>query len=428
MLTIVTRVAGALLALLGLGAHRRRRLVRDPAGDLRDGRVPGATRHRRPRAHPSRRAQPGRRGRRRHRHPAAGGSVWMALANPSDATAVLGDGAATSTVTGVDVRDWAAADRGGRERRGRRARGGGPVAPAGRGRGPRHAHGAQESAPETLVVATDGAPLRDSSPVTVTDKTWFVEAVIAALVGLFLLVAGVTLLFSRRRAVGTGRPRSSRRRRRLRPARPAPRLRRQVPRRRPRRRGGDPMSDRRRHLTPSGEPAIGRRSAAPWGSSRAPSRALLTGCGAQDAQDALVGLQRGARRADRVRAARPRGCDGDRRPARSRRPRRPSKGDAKAAAKARAAVLAGDALTVANAEAARAPAGDGPELAAPSPSPPSSRSRPGRAWPRAILARDARRGHQHPVPPRHDVAEARGALPDRRQRADVRWRHAPRAG
>ena len=38
--------------------------------------------------------------------PGAGGTVWMALANPSDATAVLGS-AKHVDVTGVSVRDWA---------------------------------------------------------------------------------------------------------------------------------------------------------------------------------------------------------------------------------------------------------------------------------------------------------------------------------
>ena len=55
----------------------------------------------------------------------------------------------------------------------------------------------QSEAPETLVVVTDGAPLR-SLTFTVVDKTWFVEAVVAALVGLFLLVVGVVLLWPRR--------------------------------------------------------------------------------------------------------------------------------------------------------------------------------------------------------------------------------------
>jgi hypothetical protein len=55
----------------------------------------------------------------------------------------------------------------------------------------------QDEAPESLVLATDGGEL-ESLTLTVTDKTWFVEAVVAALVGLFLFFAGVVLLFSRR--------------------------------------------------------------------------------------------------------------------------------------------------------------------------------------------------------------------------------------
>jgi hypothetical protein len=134
--------------------------------------------------------------------PAAGGSVWMALANPSDASAVVGGGRHVA-VTGVDVQDWAL-------RSG--VRGSGEVAELGAAdlwrlqedeEGPVTLTVRQENAPETLVVLTDGAPLR-SLALSVTNKTWFVEAVIAALVGLFLLVAGVTLLFSRRRPDGTG--------------------------------------------------------------------------------------------------------------------------------------------------------------------------------------------------------------------------------
>ena len=60
--------------------------------------------------------------------------------------------------------------------------------------------------------------------------------------------------------------------------------------------------------------------------------------------------------------------------------------DAKAAAAARAKVLTGDALTLANAEAARAvPSGQTPELA-PEPAPTIVAQSQGRQWPRAILA------------------------------------------
>ncbi len=135
--------------------------------------------------------------------PAAGGSVWMALANPSDASAVMGGGRHVE-VTGVDVRDWALRTS---------VRGSGEVAELGAAdlwrlqedeEGPVTLTVRQESAPETLVVLADGSPLR-SLTLSVTNKRWFVEAVIAALVGLFLLVAGVTLLFSGRRPDGTSR-------------------------------------------------------------------------------------------------------------------------------------------------------------------------------------------------------------------------------
>jgi hypothetical protein len=129
--------------------------------------------------------------------PAEGGSVWMALANPSDATAVLG-AARHVDVTGVSVRDWLLLTR---------ARGTGAPAELGAADlwrqqdtadGPVTLTVQQEQAPETLVVATDGAPL-ESVTFTVTEKAWFVEAVIAALVGLFLFFAGLILLLSRRR-------------------------------------------------------------------------------------------------------------------------------------------------------------------------------------------------------------------------------------
>ncbi|HYN67728.1 MAG TPA: hypothetical protein VES93_12635 [Ornithinibacter sp.] len=64
----------------------------------------------------------------------------------------------------------------------------------------------------------------------------------------------------------------------------------------------------------------------------------------------------------------------------------PAQGDAKAAAAARAQVLTGDALRVANADAARAtPQPEGTELA-PEPTPTVVAQSQGRQWPRAILA------------------------------------------
>lgn len=129
--------------------------------------------------------------------PAAGDTVWMALANPSDATAVLGDARHTD-VTGVAVRDWllTSESRGTGEPTGRLG-----VADLWRqqdsGEEEIELTVEQDGAPETLVVATDGRPLR-SLTFTVVDKTWFVEAVVAALVGLFVLVVGVLLVWPRR--------------------------------------------------------------------------------------------------------------------------------------------------------------------------------------------------------------------------------------
>ena len=128
--------------------------------------------------------------------PASGGTVWMALANPSDATAVLGP-ARHVDVTGVSVPDWALETA---------VRGSGAATELGaadlwrqqdEGTGPVSLTVQQDEAPETLVVATEGAALQ-SLTLTVVRKTWFVEAVVAALVGLFLLVVGVVLLWPRR--------------------------------------------------------------------------------------------------------------------------------------------------------------------------------------------------------------------------------------
>ena len=72
--------------------------------------------------------------------PGDGDSVWMALANPSDATAVVG-GSEHVAVTGVSVRGWSLLTQPpgapGTRPRARRRR---PVAPAGRRRGAGDAH------------------------------------------------------------------------------------------------------------------------------------------------------------------------------------------------------------------------------------------------------------------------------------------------
>lgn len=129
--------------------------------------------------------------------PAEGSRAWMALANPSDATAVLGDARHTE-VTGVEVQDWVLTTR---------ARGSGAASEGlgaadlwrqqDDGEEPVTLTVQQDEAPETLVVTTDGPPL-ESLTLSVTDKTWFVESVVAALIGLFVLVVGVLLAWPRR--------------------------------------------------------------------------------------------------------------------------------------------------------------------------------------------------------------------------------------
>jgi hypothetical protein len=136
--------------------------------------------------------------------PSSGGRAWIALANPSDATAVLGDSARTE-VTGVSVGDWAllTAERGT----------GDPVdlasAPLWRNQkdaaGPVSMTVQQAQAPESVVItAQEGTVERVT--LRVSDKTWFVEAVVAALVGVLLLVVGLVVAWPRRRrsAVAAG--------------------------------------------------------------------------------------------------------------------------------------------------------------------------------------------------------------------------------
>ncbi len=115
------------------------------------------------------------------------------------------------------------------------------------------------------------------------------------------------------------------------------------------------------------------------------SALVLTGCGTSAAQDALVGIRPAP--AERTESAplNPEGATeiaarllaaAD----------APAQGDAKAAAAARAGVFTGDALTVAEGEAARNPKpATATELAAPRPPTVVAQSA-GRAWPRAILA------------------------------------------
>jgi hypothetical protein len=129
--------------------------------------------------------------------PSSGGRVWMALANPSDATAVLGESGHLE-VTGVEVGGWVLTTAG-------RGSGDAPDLTAAElwrneddAEGPVSMTVEQADAPETVVVAAQEGTVEQLT-MSISDKTWFVEAVVAALVGLFLLVVGLVMLWPSRR-------------------------------------------------------------------------------------------------------------------------------------------------------------------------------------------------------------------------------------
>lgn len=127
----------------------------------------------------------------------AGSQIWVGLADPADAEAVLGKTARLAATT-VDVSE-------------------GRLLTVESGTGPapdlsaadlwRHQDSAklansmtisQAQAPETLIIRATTGTL-DSVTVEFTNKTWFVEAVVLTLVGLFLALAGALLLWPTRR-------------------------------------------------------------------------------------------------------------------------------------------------------------------------------------------------------------------------------------
>lgn len=136
--------------------------------------------------------------------PRSGGTVWLAAAAPSDARAVLGETAHT-TVTGVSTRPWQLES----------ATSGSGTAPdlstTDVWRNTETGEGAvtmtieQANAPESVIAQATRGQL-ERIELTWEHKSWFVQSVIAALVGLFLLLSGISLLWStrRRRAVPAG--------------------------------------------------------------------------------------------------------------------------------------------------------------------------------------------------------------------------------
>ncbi|PRY62875.1 hypothetical protein BCF74_10382 [Knoellia remsis] len=130
--------------------------------------------------------------------PVPGGTVWMAAASPSDAEAVVGKTAHT-TVTGVDTRPWELRTETG---------GSGATPPLSgtdvwrntvTGEAGRAATMTieQSNAPETVIVQAAKGGIQ-TIELTWERKSWFLQAVILALVGLFLLLSGASLLWSAR--------------------------------------------------------------------------------------------------------------------------------------------------------------------------------------------------------------------------------------
>jgi len=134
--------------------------------------------------------------------PARGGTAWLAASAPSDAQAVVAK-AARTTVTGVDTSPWELRTR-------TEGSGEAPaLSSAEVWRGTETGTGSvsmtieQANAPETVIAqATQGGLERIE--LTWERTSWFVQAVITAVVGLLLLLGGLALLWSTRPRTTTG--------------------------------------------------------------------------------------------------------------------------------------------------------------------------------------------------------------------------------
>lgn len=121
------------------------------------------------------------------------GDVWVGTARPSDVEAFFGD-AQRAQVAGVDVSDWAltATDQGQGE----------AIDPAGldiwqqssAAKGEITRTVDQDDAPQTFVVAAPEGSEIESVTMTVEDGSWGTTALVTLVVGLLLLAAGIVLL------------------------------------------------------------------------------------------------------------------------------------------------------------------------------------------------------------------------------------------
>jgi hypothetical protein len=141
---------------------------------------------------------------------APGTRLWMGVASPSDARAIVG-AAERTEVTGAHVRTWTLQTS---------HEGAGPapdLATADIWRRSQTADGTvrlhvdQADAPESVVVAAvDGTPV-DVHGVTVTvqKRTWFFQSLLTALVGLLATIAGAVGLWQTRPRKPAGAPTAS---------------------------------------------------------------------------------------------------------------------------------------------------------------------------------------------------------------------------
>lgn len=133
------------------------------------------------------------------------GELWSGTARPSDVEALVGDGA-RAHIAGVDVSDWAltSTDEGK----------GQPVDPGSLDVWQESTTGSNEvsrtieqaDAPQTLVVAAPEGGEIESVEMTVVDGSWGTTALVTLVVGILLLLAGLALLLR-----STGRLRGLRR-------------------------------------------------------------------------------------------------------------------------------------------------------------------------------------------------------------------------
>lgn len=129
--------------------------------------------------------------------PAKGDTVWLGIGAPSDVAAAVGATPATR-YTSVVVRDWALVSH--------RAGTGTPAAIRGSeiwrsqrsSTTPITVTVDQRTAPETYAVAGGTAPAQRIE-VTFQRTTWFVQAVVVAVVGLMITAAGAATALARRR-------------------------------------------------------------------------------------------------------------------------------------------------------------------------------------------------------------------------------------